>query len=368
MDTFACPQCGDVLNEMARRAGRCPSCGATLPDESAPQAASAVETPQRSEHVAEFDLVPKHRDAPLFLEPTLPDINIRRGDHGETLAVVALLVPLVVQSLALACQFDSLGISMALSFGTVIVTAILLAVDADYLGTIDLQGTHRCTPVRLFFGILLLWIICYPAAFFRRSHFGRPNLSLFAVLVAGYFVGAPYLHNFARFGVAGNDVPTCTSREVISMVDDSIRKSPMGPSVQSISGHRELSYDRVRQTRKGQCLLKTPTETITVRYSVKMLNSENGTFEVDIEPIIPAEPPSCTDAEVIGMVERIFREGPSGHLLKSVAGHEEIRYDREKKIRHGRCRVTLQDWKGEVRYKIYWVDQKTGQFQVEIEP
>jgi hypothetical protein len=55
-------------------------------------------------------------------------------------------------------------------------------------------------------------------------------------------------------------------------------------------------------------------------------------------------------------------------LLKSVAGYEEIRYDRERKIRHGRCRVTLQDWTGNVAYKVYWLDQKTGQFQVEIEP
>jgi hypothetical protein len=368
METFACSQCGEPLNEMARCDRRCQSCGATWPDEADRPPASVEATSHRSEHVAEFDLVPKHRDAPLPLEPILPDITIRRSDHGETLAVLALLLPLAAQGLALACHFDSLDIGIALGYGTVIVTALLLAVDAGFLGTFDLQGTRRCTPGALFFGILLFWIICYPVAFFRRRHFGRPNLGPFAVLVAGFFLGAPYLHNFTRFGVSGNEVPTCASREVIRMVDDLIRKSDMGPSVQSISGHREISYDRVRQTRKGQCLLKTPTETITVRYSVKMLNAENGTFEVDIEPIFPADPPSCTDAEVIGMVERIIREGPSGHLLKSVAGHEEIRYDREKKIRHGRCRVTLQDWKGDVRYKVYWADAKTGQFQVEIEP
>jgi hypothetical protein len=43
-------------------------------------------------------------------------------------------------------------------------------------------------------------------------------------------------------------------------------------------------------------------------------------------------------------------------------------YDREKKMRQGRCRVTMKGWKGEVASKVYWLDQKTGQFQVAIEP
>jgi hypothetical protein len=30
--------------------------------------------------------------------------------------------------------------------------------------------------------------------------------------------------------------------------------------------------------------------------------------------------------------------------------------------------VTMRDWTGNVAYKVYWLDQKTGQFQVEIEP
>ncbi|HEY7423137.1 MAG TPA: hypothetical protein VH682_02745, partial [Gemmataceae bacterium] len=218
MATFSCPQCGDPLTEMSRRDRSCPSCGAMLPDEAARPAASVEETLQRSEHVAEFDLVPKHRDAPLPLEPTWPDVKIRHSGPGETLVVLALLLPLVAQGLALACHFDSLGIEMALSWGTVIVTALVLAVDAEFLGPIDLQGTHRCTAGALFFGILLFWIICYPVAFFRRRHFGRMNLGPFAVLVAGFFVGAPVLYNFTRFGIAGEGVPTCTSREVIGMV------------------------------------------------------------------------------------------------------------------------------------------------------
>jgi hypothetical protein len=91
MAAFACPQCGDTLNEMGLRDRRCQSCGATLPDQTL-----AVATPQRSEHVAQFDLLPNHPGSPLPLESTWSEVKIRHSDNGETLAVLALLLPLVV--------------------------------------------------------------------------------------------------------------------------------------------------------------------------------------------------------------------------------------------------------------------------------
>jgi hypothetical protein len=368
MATFTCPQCGEAFNELALSDRRCQSCGATPPDEAAGHPASAVETALRRADVTESDLLPRHPGLLLPLGPVSPEAKIRRSDHGETLAVLALVLPLVAQGLALACQFDSLAIETALSWGTVVATALLLAVDAALLGTTDIHGTQRSGPVALFFGALLIWIICYPVAFFRRRHFGRPNLGPLALLVAGFFVAVPFLHNYMRFGILEGGVPTCTSREVVGMVDDMIRQSPMGGSVQSISGHREISYDPASQTRTGQCLVKTETETITATYRVKMLNRKAGTFQVEVDPILSEDPPSCTDREVIALVERMIREGPNGRLLKTVADHEETRYDRETKTRHGRCRVTMRDWTGDVAYKVSWLDQKTGQFQVEIEP
>jgi hypothetical protein len=339
-----------------------------VPDEAADRPASAVEVPPRSEHIAEFELIPKYRDYTLPLGPTLPEAKIRCGEHGETLAVLALLLPVVAQGLILACRFDSPGLELALSWGTVAVTALLLAVDAALLGTTDLHGTQRSSPGALFLGMFLLWIVCYPVTFFRRRHFGRPNLGPLALLVAAFFVGAPFLHNLARFGIAGDGVPTCTSREVVGMVNDIIRQSTVGPSVQSISDHREISYDPANQIRKGQCRVRTPTETITATYTVKMLDRSAGTFWVEVDPIFAEDPPLCTDRDVIALLERLLRERPNGHLLQSVAGHEEIRYDRETKTRQGRCRVTMPGRTEHVAYKVYWVDQKTGQYQVEIEP
>jgi hypothetical protein len=120
-------------------------------------------------------------------------------------------------------------------------------------------------------------------------------------------------------------------------------------------------------------LVTTQTETITATYSVKMLNRTTGTFYVEVDPILTEDPPSCTASEVMALVERLIRDGPNGHLLTTVAGHEETRYDRERKTRHGRCQAAIQDMRGGVenvtyRYRVYWLDHKSGKFQVEIEP
>jgi len=383
MATSVCPRCGDPINEVALGDRRCQSCGETLPGEVSGPPASTAETLPGGEHVAEWDLLPKYPGEPSPPVSSWPDVRIRRSDHGETLAVFALLLPLLAQGVALALRSDSLGIQVALSWGTVVVTALLLAADAACLGSTDLRGTQRCSPVALFFGMFLLWIVCYPVAFFRRRHFGRPNLGPLAILVAACFVVAPFVQQFLAFGVVGEGPPTCTSREVTSMVDGMIRQSPLGPSVQSISGYRELRYDSMNQTRKGECQVKTDTETIIATYTVRMLNRATGTFQVEVDPIVPDDPPSCTDPGVIALLEGLVRDRFQGQVVGGVGSHQETGYDRANKIRHGRCLVNVQDqldvrrplvqpWRRNapvaVNYKVRWTDQKTGQYQVEIEP
>jgi hypothetical protein len=112
--------------------------------------------------------------------------------------VLALLLPVGAQGVALASAVDSLGLQPALNWGSVIVTAVILAVDAALLGRVDLKGVRRASPLVIFLGVLLLWIVCYPAVFFRRRHFGRPNLGPLALLVAVFFIGAPFLHNLEQ--------------------------------------------------------------------------------------------------------------------------------------------------------------------------
>jgi hypothetical protein len=357
MRTFFCPHCGFTLDETALRALRCHGCGATLPEELFWQRATA-ERPQGSEQVTDLDRFPEHPGSPLLPASTVPDIQIRRTAHGETLAVLALLVPLIAQGLLLAYQFNSSRVEMALLWGTIAVTAFVLAVDAAFLGTTDLDGDERCGPVALFFGMLLLWIVCYPVAFFRRRHFGRPNLGPLAILVAGFFVAVPFVREFKTFGIGGNGVPTCTSPEVTGLVADLIRKTTIGPSVQSITGHREISFDPVAKVRKGQCQVKTETETITVTYNVTVINRGSGTFQVEIEGFLSAEPPSCTDPEVTAMVEDMIRQSPKGQATQSVDQFQETQYDAASRTRTGQCQVKTEAGAFTVTYQVKSVKQK----------
>jgi hypothetical protein len=195
--------------------------------------------------------------------------------------VLALLLPLLAYCVVFLGNINSFETEVCLSFGTVFLTALLLAIDAAYLGSIDLQGTPRAGPGVIFAGVLLLWVVCYPVVFFRRRHFGRSNFGLLALLVAVVFVGAPFF--IAGVG-QGSGPPSCTSSEVISLVDDMIRKSPMGPSVISIRGHRELNYDQAAKIRTGQCVINTATGPIPVTYRVSWIDGRKRAFQVEILP------------------------------------------------------------------------------------
>jgi hypothetical protein len=291
--------------------------------------------------------------------------NARAG-YGDSLALLALVVPLVAQGLLLAYHFDSDAVVWVVRLGAVAVTALLLVADANRLGSIDQDGFPRGGAGLLFAGLILLWVVVYPVAYFRRRHFGRPNFGPLALLVALFFTAAPYVQHFMAFGVFGSAPPTCISREVVAAVDELVRQSPGCPPVEAVSRHREILYDKAKKRRKGQCLVATSTETITVTYFVTV-DPVNGGFSVEVEPFFATDPPGCTDPAVIDQLNHLFRTEAKEHLVKSVTGHAEVRYDRDSKVRYGRCRVTAADWNGDVAYKVYWVDRKTGSFQVEIE-
>jgi len=392
MPSSHCPQCGAIPSGSSFGQPFCQACGATLPVElywrvdtadtmplPAEQSTEAdwdrlaaairveEETPRTSKPDGLFDSLPAYPGAADSLEPAWADAKIRRSQHGETLAVLALLLPVLAIAVTFAWNFSSLGIDVAIGWGTVAVTALLLAIDAAFLGRVDLQGTERAGPIALFFGMFLLWILGYPVAFFRRRHFGRPNLGPLALVVAVCFVAAPFVQSFLRLGVLGVGVPSCTSPEVVTMVDDIIRTSQIGPSVQSISGHREVSHDPAKKNRKGQCVVKTRTETITVGYTVKILNPATGTFQVELDTLIADGPPACTAPEVIELLERAIRQGPNGHLVTKVQQHKEVSYDQALKIRHGQCEVVMAGRSETTRYIVFWVDPKLGQFLVQLD-
>jgi hypothetical protein len=78
------------------------------------------------------------------------------------------------------------------------------------------------------------------------------------------------------------DLPTCTSPEVVGLLEQTIRGTPLGAKAQSIDGHREVSYDQAAGRRQGQCVVHTDRGDIPMNYLVQWLDRDKGQFVVRI--------------------------------------------------------------------------------------
>ena len=78
------------------------------------------------------------------------------------------------------------------------------------------------------------------------------------------------------------DLPSCTSREVVQLLEQVIRGTPVGAKAKSIDGHREVSYDRAANRRQGQCVVHTDGPDIVVNYIVEWRDRDKGLFGVQI--------------------------------------------------------------------------------------
>src|SRR3990172_4435660 len=200
-------------------------------------------------------------------EPAEP----RSSSHtGVGLVAAALILPVLAGT---ALFFvTSFALALGISAATVIASAALVAMDARRLGNVDQTGRVRESAGLLFVGMVLLWIVVYPLAFFRRRHFGGPNLAISAVVVAVFFAVGPVLYSV----LVPPGLPSCTSPEVVRLLDQVIRGTPAGASAKTIDGHQELSYDRDADVRHGQCVVHTDTGDINVKYLVEWLDRDNG--------------------------------------------------------------------------------------------
>jgi hypothetical protein len=374
-----CPNCGQSLpTDLRLEQGviLCPGCGARLPipDSDALQTGEApkvqpAEPLEQAGAIREidrpvWDLGPELAREPISIERK---INIR--GPGEFLAVLALIVPLVVECVLFLGNIESETVGYVIGFAIVFLTAVLLAIDAAYLGVVDLKGNHRASPLALFFGVILLWIVFYPLCFFRRRHFGTSNFGVLALVVAAVFVAGPYLSELLfQQGVLGDKPPSCTNPEVISLLDDTIRKTPLGPQVMSIRDHREIDYDPVTKKRTGQCEVRTITDHMLITYSVTWIDRSKRYFQVQIEDQLTEDPPACTDPKVIALLESMIKDAPDGQNVNRVDGHKETRYDKAAKIRYGQCTVRTATGESTVAYLVRWLDRKQGHFQVQLVP
>ncbi len=116
------------------------------------------------------------QDSP-YASPAVDATEVEsRLRSGAGLAIAALLLPSLAGSLLFFVE--SLALSLLISGITTVSTAVLLAVDAYRLGRANPAARQPDSPAALLLGIILIWIVVYPLAFFRRSRIGGPHLGL----------------------------------------------------------------------------------------------------------------------------------------------------------------------------------------------
>ncbi len=277
---------------------------------------------------------------------------------SHLLAIGALIVPLLGACAILWAETTAQG--FAISAVTVVLSSLLVYVDARQLSDYAANGKKQTAPIVMLIASLILWIAFFPWSFVRRSRITGPNLSLVAVLVAAIFAGGPLLYYY----LVPPGLPRCDSSEVKQVIQQLVRQSPQAASISSIDGHQQLSYDATRQQRIGQCMLHTQLGNEPLKFIVEWQDQEHTRFQV--RTIV--ELPTCTSPEAKQVLEQVIRQSELGQGLQSIEDHQELSYDAQKEERAGTCTLNTAKGKVKIKYLINWQDKNKGMFQVQAMP
>lgn len=137
--------------------------------------------------------------SPLWIELDIEAAPAASHVASEAIAQVALLVPLIGVLLiwfwvASMNMLERPGSALnAIALGTIGLTAVLIAVDAQALGLGRRAGQGGVTssgPLAWAVLVLLLWVIGFPAYMYRRAAFGGRNMFVGALVLTVLFVGS----------------------------------------------------------------------------------------------------------------------------------------------------------------------------------
>ena len=125
------------------------------------------------------------------------------GKMTEAVGIVALVLPIGLAFLAyfwissMNLLQNPSSVLAGIVACNVVGTAVLISIEASILGAgsssdKSSKGRKRSGPVAWFFGVLLLWVACFPCWMYRRAAYGLKNMVLGGVLVALSFVGGAF--------------------------------------------------------------------------------------------------------------------------------------------------------------------------------
>ena len=277
------------------------------------------------------DELPDGAEPPFDFERPKFDSSgvVERARAGVPLAVLALLIPVATGT---AWIFGwGRGQMWELSILTVAVTAILVTWDAVRIGPRDRGGLEREPAGLLFVGMITFWMFVYPIAYFRRAHFGGPNLGPLSIASVVVFLGAPMASMWST--MAGHP-PACSSPEVTAKVQEMARHF-YGGDLKSITEFTEESYDKAAHIRRGICTAETDTGPEELDFQVEKPPGSGLQFFVRMPP--PRYSPRCTSPAVVTLLNQLAVQlaGPGS----TIETPRQVDSDKRNHRRQGECLV-----------------------------
>lgn len=273
---------------------------------------------------------------------------------GIALVTIALLVPVFGAIAELFAETFLEGLIVA--GASVLISAILVYIDALQIGNIDAKGKKQTAPVIMLIGMFLLWIVYFPWSFVRRSRITSPNLSLFAILSAVIFLIGPLAYSF----FVPPSLPACNSKMVKDLLVQIVRGFPIGARMTSIDGHQEISFDIAAQRRLGQCTVHAGKEELILKYVVEWQGNDR--TRIYVKTI--AELPACDSQEIHQLLEQVLRRAPEYAKLKSLEGLKEISYDKVAERRECQCIIKTEDEESVLNFIIQWRAKDQYTFEI----
>jgi hypothetical protein len=192
--SFCCPHCGEsykVSEVLLGRTINCPACSAEI-QVPHPEPPRVRPCPFCGEEILTVAIKCKHCGSDLRSHQRSP------SRKREMIGIVALLLPLCTVALSVVwvlnrpLLYDPTPSLYWIAIGTVLLTAVLIAAEADMLGAgtesdRTLKGRRQEGPLTWFFFVCVLWIAAFPIWMRRRSMYGLKSRCLVAVCVAVVF-------------------------------------------------------------------------------------------------------------------------------------------------------------------------------------